>query len=73
MSRLSAGIAVLDAMSRARAQAEQQAGQLWQDTVLRRLTERNLAPLAEEERRFLRAVTAFDHSIDRALRELGNH
>lgn len=73
MSTLHAGRAILDAMSRARVQAEIQAGQIWRDTVLRRLTDRKLAPLADEERRFLGVLADFDRSIDRALRELRNH
>ncbi|WP_019931266.1 hypothetical protein [Nocardia sp. BMG111209] len=71
MSRLYAGISIFEANSRARVQAEREAGQIWRDTVLRRLTERNLEPLADAERRFLTALADFDRSIAGALRELG--
>ncbi|WP_433653833.1 hypothetical protein ACQPW1_24700 [Nocardia sp. CA-128927] len=73
MSRLCPAIDIFDANRRARVQAEQNAGQVWQDTVLRRLTDRKLQPLADEERRFLQALVAYDVAIDCVLHELTNY
>ncbi|MRH91663.1 hypothetical protein GFY24_30205 [Nocardia sp. SYP-A9097] len=73
MSRLRPAIDAFEANARARVQAETATGQVWQDTVLRRLTDRKLDPLAQEERRFLRALTGYDVAIDGVLHELGNY
>ncbi|AFU01977.1 hypothetical protein [Nocardia brasiliensis] len=73
MSRLRRARDEFDANRRARTAAEQRAGQVWNDTVLRRLSERKLQPLADEERRFVQALTAYDMAIDFVLTELSNY
>ncbi|CAM2842718.1 hypothetical protein [Skermania piniformis] len=73
MTELHKATGIFEANARALRSAEQKAGTAWRDVVSKRLKDRKLQPLADEERSFLQALARYDVGIAQALRELDKH